>query len=279
MKVFISWSGQTSKEVALVLHHILPAAAGVETFMSDQSIQTGTDWQNRLNQELSGTNFGVACLTPDNLTAPWLHYEAGALGKLVSDGARLVPFLFQVERSAVTGGLTGFNNCRASEKGDLEKLFRAINDASDAAPLSDSQLETMTNMWWPELTRRLNDIHVAATKAPKRKTTDEILEELLALVRRQDARLSSVLPPSAESAGRFTVSMDQRKAMARSFAELWKLVAADPDGTTADVRAAITALRDEIVGALGTAQQREDFARSRNTSLKTEPPKTDSPKP
>jgi hypothetical protein len=248
VKIFISWSGETSKQVALVLDHILPAATNAETFMSDQSIGTGTAWQARLNDELAGTNFGIACLTPDNLTAPWLHYEAGALGKLVGDGARLVPFLFEVERSSVQGGLAGFNNCRASEREDLKKLFRAIDEASDGATLTESQLETRTGTWWPALSERLGDVHEPSKAKSQPRETHEILEEILALVRAQDVRPGR--STALEQDRGYSVSREQRGAIARSFNRMWKLAKAEKASLSPEMKRQLEELRDAVVAAL-----------------------------
>jgi hypothetical protein len=46
----------------------------------------------------------VICLTPENLTAPWLLVEAGDLSKLLKD-AYVFTYLIDVEPTAVTGPL------------------------------------------------------------------------------------------------------------------------------------------------------------------------------
>jgi hypothetical protein len=47
--------------------------------MSQDDIETGSGWLARIKNELEATSYGIICLTPQNLDAPWLHFEAGAL--------------------------------------------------------------------------------------------------------------------------------------------------------------------------------------------------------
>jgi len=85
MDVFISWSGDRSKALASALKELLPdAVQGVVAWMSDRDINAGSRWVEELNKKLDNTNFGVLCLTPENLGAPWLLFEAGSLSKRVS---------------------------------------------------------------------------------------------------------------------------------------------------------------------------------------------------
>src|SRR4030095_14366819 len=94
MKLFISWSGDTSKDVASALAPWLKdVIQTVEPWVSSRNIQAGQRWSNVLQQELREAEFGIVCVTNDNLHSPWLLFEAGALANSVSE-ARVVPYLF-----------------------------------------------------------------------------------------------------------------------------------------------------------------------------------------
>lgn len=82
MKVFISWSGERSKKVALIFHEWLPQVIqSLEPFASSEDIEKGSRWNTDIAQELKESTFGLICVTKDNLSAPWLNFEAGALSK------------------------------------------------------------------------------------------------------------------------------------------------------------------------------------------------------
>lgn len=59
VKVFLSWSGIKSREVALVLRDWLPLVMNsVEPFVSAKDIYAGTRWQSEISTQLESTNFG-----------------------------------------------------------------------------------------------------------------------------------------------------------------------------------------------------------------------------
>ena len=63
MKVFLSWSGQRSKEVAEALRDWLPYVLhSVNPFMSSFHIETGQDFFKVLRSELKESNFGILWL-------------------------------------------------------------------------------------------------------------------------------------------------------------------------------------------------------------------------
>ena len=85
MEIFISWSGPRSKAIAKALNDWMPKVIqGVKPWMSPD-IPSGARWQAEIADRLDKNMVGVVCLTPENLNAPWLLFEAGALSKHVSD--------------------------------------------------------------------------------------------------------------------------------------------------------------------------------------------------
>ena len=82
MKVFISSSGDRSKVVAAALADWLgKVIQGVRPRMSSHSIASGSRWAAELGAELQTSDYGVFCSTPENLSAPWLLFEAGVIAK------------------------------------------------------------------------------------------------------------------------------------------------------------------------------------------------------
>jgi TIR domain-containing protein len=104
MKLFLSQSGERSRALGEALHHWLPLVLHyVEPWLSKANIDAGQRWFEEIGQTLSDCSFGISCLTTENLNAPWILFEAGALAKLIDTGA-VVPYLLDVDFSDLTVG-------------------------------------------------------------------------------------------------------------------------------------------------------------------------------
>lgn len=107
-KVFISWSGERSRELAQALHGWIPLVLhNVEPWLSEADIEAGERWAEVVAKELSDSNFGVICVTRENVASPWILFEAGALAKTMQ-GSRVIPLLLDLEFTDITGPLAQF---------------------------------------------------------------------------------------------------------------------------------------------------------------------------
>jgi len=192
--VFISWSGERSKSVAETLSNWLPLVfQGLQVWMSEKDIGAGERWSQELTKELESSNFGIVCLTPENLKSEWLLFEAGALSKAINE-SRVVPYRFDLKTTDVAPPLSQFQGVDASKQGTLN-LARSIH-AAIGSPVRVSELPKIFDKWWPDLQESLNEIPRQVSKA--KRSEREMLEELLDLVRLTGSRelqniLSSVL--------------------------------------------------------------------------------------
>lgn len=185
MRVFIAWSGPVSREVASALDEWIPLVLqSVEPWMSAEDIEKGTRWFTEVAGELEKAKLGVVCLTAENLSSPWMHFEAGALSKAV--GRSLVcPYLFGVDAANVKDPLAQFQLTKA-DKEDTFKLVRTLNRALQDAALSERNLTAVFEKWWPDLSDRLARIEVYPVSAPRAaadRTEREILQDVLGTVR------------------------------------------------------------------------------------------------
>ena len=128
MNVFISWSGPRSKTLALQLHEWVKAVVQrADPWMSERDIDAGQRWNDQISARLKDTHFGIICLTPENLSAPWLLFEAGALAKAL-DVARVVPVLLDLRKADLAFPLAQFQAVEADRDGFFS-LVSALNRA------------------------------------------------------------------------------------------------------------------------------------------------------
>jgi len=94
MKVFISWSGDYSRQLAAAIHWWLPKVLSVENvYFSDIDIEAGSRWYHSIVDALEASDAGLVILTPENITRQWIMFEAGAIARSVAQG-RVCPILF-----------------------------------------------------------------------------------------------------------------------------------------------------------------------------------------
>jgi hypothetical protein len=122
---------------------------GLDAWMSDTDIPPGAQWSAVVSEHLNAAKFGIICVTPDNINAPWILFEAGALSRTVRDSF-VCPYLIGVDANALLASPLGqFQGTRASEQRTL-RLVRSINSAKEL-PLTDDKLARAFVRWWPDL--------------------------------------------------------------------------------------------------------------------------------
>lgn len=183
MKVFLSWSGSVSRRVALALRDWLPnVIQAIDPWMSSEDIEKGARWSADVASELVATKAGIVCVTPDNRDAPWLNFEAGALSKTV-DKEMVCPYLFRLKPSDLTGPLVQFQAAEAN-KADTQRLVATLNRATEK-PISEGKLVEAFSLWWGKLESKLSEITTVAPPESTKRTSEDMLEEVLGLVREQ----------------------------------------------------------------------------------------------
>lgn len=182
MKIFISWSGDRSKAVAEALYRWLKDVIQfLDPWMSTESIEKGVRWASDIAETLENSKVGILCLTRENLAAPWLLFEAGALAKTL-EGGFVCPYLIDLKPTELTDPLSHFQTSVANEE-DTYKLLQTINKALGGKALSEEQLSRAFAKWWPELKKDLARIPAAKDTSEPLRNDRELLEEVLSLTR------------------------------------------------------------------------------------------------
>lgn len=209
-QLFISWSGDLSHRVAAQLHEWIPTVLqSAEPFLSSTDIEKGSRWSDHVAKKLEECGFGIIVLTPSNLNAPWILFEAGALSKMVGRG-QVSALLVGLDLVDVKLPLSQFQNT-VFQKDDVLKLIQSINRAG-SAPLRDEVLIRAFNALWPDFEKHIQKI-ITDTPAerPRSKArdgapTDDLLSlkesvgELIQSVQslRDDARRSGSFPADVQ---------------------------------------------------------------------------------
>ena len=149
-EIFISWSGEVSRAIANQLSNWLEhVVSGVDTFVSNRDVDAGDRWEAKISEELAASHHAVLCVTRDNQTAPWLLYEAGALGKLIGR-AKVIPYTIGFSpQEIVKGPLSRFQGVQNDEAGTWQ-LVRSLN-RSQSTPKEEGFIREAFDMWWPRL--------------------------------------------------------------------------------------------------------------------------------
>jgi hypothetical protein len=156
MKIFLSWSGKTSRAVAQAFHDWLPfVIQATKPFISTGDIDKGRRWGDVLDAELKSTAYGILFITTANYDKPWIHFEAGAMTKAV-DKAYVSPFLFNIEPTRLTGPLSQFQST-INDREDIFRLLSSINERLPTAQrVSFEVLSREYELLWPDLKQKLD---------------------------------------------------------------------------------------------------------------------------
>ena len=191
VKIFISWSGERSEALAKALREWLPLVLHyIEPWLSQSDIQAGDRWSVEVAKQLDGCNFGVICITRENLNAPWILFEAGALAKSMQDG-RVIPLLLDLDFKEIAGPLAQFQAKKAEENG-MKELVADLNKAA-SSPVPDAQLGRLFSALWADLDKQITSIPKGSAPARHNRPQGEILEELVSSVRTVEMRVRDAM--------------------------------------------------------------------------------------
>ena len=184
MKVFISWSGDRSKQLGGAIREWLPNVLQfTRPYFTPSDIEKGARWDNEISKELEQSQFGIFVMTQEALSSSWIMFEAGAISKVV-EKARVCAIVFGINTTDLVGPLTTFQ-ATVFNKDEVRQLLTTINNAAPKeVALTDRGLDAAFDKWWPDLEQKVKDISSAAPlpSGPHR-SPDDLLRENLELTR------------------------------------------------------------------------------------------------
>ena len=161
VRVFLSWSGESSRQVARALCEGMEQLSDrLEPWLS-QDLEPGTEWANTLIPEIKKAKLAVLCLTRLNVGASWISFESGAYY-----GARLgkgvIPYLLDIPSTELKFPLALFQAASADWTG-TKMLFTTIAELVDMAPATAE--ERFASVIWPQLKDQLDIIRKLQAEA------------------------------------------------------------------------------------------------------------------
>ena len=140
MKVFLSWSGQYSKQVATLFANWIPCVIQeIEIFMSTEAISAGDRWNDVITDALDDIDFGLLFVTEENKEKPWLLFEAGALAKNVSR-SKVIPIIIDASELELSRSpLFAFQHVGMTKDG-VSRVMRSIYKSLERPIISNSCL-------------------------------------------------------------------------------------------------------------------------------------------
>lgn len=179
VKVFLSWSGEVSRALALELRTWLPMVVQqIKPWISGKDIDPGQRWALALSQGLDNVDFGIICLTRENKEAPWILFEAGAIAG--SREGKVIPLLYGLKPNDLDGPLAQFQSLLLDQKG-IRSLVNTLSSACDSS-LEQHQQETLFKALWPLLEEYLKLL--SSTEAPSKSIQSRT--DLLASLEQED---------------------------------------------------------------------------------------------
>ncbi|QDS91877.1 hypothetical protein FF011L_06130 [Roseimaritima multifibrata] len=209
MKIFISWSGARSKHIATALRDWLPSVIqSVSPFISSQDILKGARGNVQIAKELETAAVGIICLTPENLNAPWILFEAGALSKLSS--AYVCTYLHELEPSDISQPLGQFQHTNSTREDTLSLVQTINNELPDGTGLEPERLRDAFEIWWKKLEVQIKAVPSKPDEevSPPERTEEDKIDEMLQMIRKlSDAKVNR--PATLASALGMSIEHDE----------------------------------------------------------------------
>lgn len=193
MKVFLSWSGDTSHRVAQEFSSWIPCVLqAIKPWISSKDIDRGSIWFTEITDQLKDTNFGVLFVTRENQSKPWLLFEAGALSKGLTEN-RVCTVLVDLTVSDIEAGspFQQLNHTKIDRSGILS-LIKTMNNKLDANSVADNLLEQTFEALWPIFEQKVSiALRSSPPQAAEERKEKDILNDILEIVLTLNRRLPS----------------------------------------------------------------------------------------
>lgn len=172
----------------MALHELIRSTIQIATpWISETDIDKGAKWRSEIHATLEAAQTGIIVLTPDNLKAPWLVFESGALS---NKRDRVYTYLLGLTANQVGEPLDQFQGT-ASAKQDTLKMLKSVGRQIGAA-LDDAVLTKTFEHNWEEFEDALSVAKKLPIATPPPPDVPAMVSEALAYLREQSRELQAI---------------------------------------------------------------------------------------
>lgn len=211
MSIFLSWSGPRSKAIAECFKEQLKLFE-IESFLSSEDIRKGQSWLTEIGDKLDKYSGGIIFLTPTNLEARWINFEAGAIAKH-GNSSRVCTYLIDLDAGDVPPPLSFFQNTKTTKE-DTGKLFCDLKEwVIDGTSSPETVRKIFDAVAWEEIEKTLKSsekLDVKPSRKSERKVDDKV-DELLGMMRMFDSSNNRMVEMLSEITSDRSISSMQRK--------------------------------------------------------------------
>ena len=153
-KIFLCWSKRRSRSIATAWAALLPEVIkDIQPIVSTE-FQKGKEWSMLLRRDLDEARTGIVFLTPENVDAPWIHFEAGALATAVGRrNGDVFTYVYGFDAGQLAGPLSAYHSTVATRV-DTQRLVRDLCAELDRDPPD----EAAYSAWWVKLEEALSNV-------------------------------------------------------------------------------------------------------------------------
>jgi hypothetical protein len=189
--IFLSWSKESGRQLATALGRLfegtLPSA---EAFISTEDIESGAPWDVVIDAKLKLASFGVICVTADNISSPWLNYEAGALATRLE--GRTAPYLLGLEPDAIKPyPFSRLQAVRSDRRGTCRLVEDVNRHLGEAISIPIDRVHRLFGKCWDEYETEIGAIKIGAPPPP-RPDPSESTAQILASVRNVQQQVAAL---------------------------------------------------------------------------------------
>lgn len=121
----------------------------LDIFISEEDIAYGSEWYKKIKERLIDCDLAVIFLTPDNMNASWLNFEAGAI--VIGDDKRsVITFLIDVPIEAIKSPLKHYQ-CFDISHETIRKLIIDIREKAGFGSPADAHVELIVEKHYDKL--------------------------------------------------------------------------------------------------------------------------------